>query len=74
MVAGRADPTRVTWRQDPHQPVIWAVDGQPYNLSSLIRHIVKQATGQPPQTQVWGPNWYRDDSEQTLAKIAEQLP
>jgi hypothetical protein len=70
------EPTRrlVTWRQDPHQPVIWAVDGQPYNLSSLIRHIVELATGQAPQTQVWGPNWYRDDSDQTLAKIAEQLP
>jgi hypothetical protein len=70
------EPTRpaVTWRQDPYQPVIWAGDGRPYNLSSLIRHIVEQATGQPPQTQVWGPNWYRDDSDQTLAKLAEQLP
>ena len=69
-------PTRrsVTWRQDSHQPVVWAVDGQPYNLSSLIRHVIEQATGQPPHTQPWGPNWYRDDSDQTLAKLAEQLP
>jgi hypothetical protein len=70
------EPTRrsVTWRQDPHQTVTWAVDGQPHNLSSLIRHIIEQATEQPPRTQPWGPNWYRDDSDQTLAKIAEQLP
>jgi hypothetical protein len=70
------EPTRhaVTWRQDPQQPVIWAVDGRPYNLSSLIRQIIEQATRQPPHTQPWGPNWYRDDSDQTLAKIAEQLP
>ena len=47
------EPTRraVTWRQDPHQPVVWAVDGQPYNLSSLIRHIIEHATGRPPHTQ-----------------------
>jgi hypothetical protein len=70
------EPTRrsVTWRQDPNQPVTWAVDGQPYNLSSLIRHIIEQATGQPPHSQPWGPNWYRDDSDQTLAKIADHLP
>ena len=69
------DPTRssVTWRQDPQQPVVWGVDGQPYNLTTLIRHIIEQATGQPPRTQVWGPNWYRDDNDQTLAKLAERL-
>lgn len=70
------DPARsaVTWRQDPQHPVVWAVDGQPYNLTTLIRHIIGQATGQPPRTQVWGPNWYRDDHDQTLAKLAERLP
>jgi hypothetical protein len=69
------DPARpaVTWRQDPQQPVVWAVDGQPYNLTTLIRHIIEQATGQPPRTQVWGPNWYRDDQGHTLAKLAERL-
>jgi hypothetical protein len=69
------EPTRcsVTWRQDPQQPVTWAVDGEHYNLTSLIRHVIEQATGQPPRTQVWGPNWYRDDGNQTLAKIADPL-
>jgi hypothetical protein len=70
------DPTRrsVTWQQDPQQPVTWAVDGQAYNLTSLIRHIIEFATGEPPRTQVWGPNWYRDDNDQVLHKIAERLP
>ncbi len=70
------DPARsaVTWRQDPQQPVVWAVDGQPYNLTTLIRHIIEEATGQPPRTQMWGPNWYRDEHDQTLAKLAERLP
>jgi hypothetical protein len=70
------DPTRrsVTWRQDPQQPVTWAVDGQPYNLKLLIRHIVELATGQPPRAPLWGPNWYRDDNDTPLHKLAEQLP
>jgi hypothetical protein len=70
------DPTRrsVTWQQDAHQPVIWAVDGQPYNLKLLIRHIVEQATGQPPRAPLWGPNWYRDENDTPLHKLAEQLP
>jgi hypothetical protein len=70
------DPARstVTWRQDPQHPVVWTVDGQPYNLTTLIRHIIEQATGQPPRTHVWGPNWYRDDHHQTLAKLAERVP
>jgi Protein of unknown function DUF262/Family of unknown function (DUF6416)/Protein of unknown function (DUF1524) len=69
------DPARsaVTWRGDPQQPVVWAADGQPYNLTTLIRHIIEEATGQPPRTQVWGLNWYRDDHDQTLAKLAERL-
>jgi hypothetical protein len=71
-----ADPTRrsVTWRQDAQQSVTWAVDGQPYNLTTLIRHIIELATEQPPLTQVWGPAWYRDDNDQTPGKLAEQLP
>jgi hypothetical protein len=64
----------VTWRGDPRQPVVWAADGQPHNLTTLIRHIIEEATGQPPRTQVWGPNWYRDAHDQTLAKLAERLP
>ena len=70
------EPTRrsVTWRQDPQQPVTWAVDDQPYNLTSLIRHVIELATGQPPRTPPWGPNWYRDDTDQNLAKLADQLP
>jgi hypothetical protein len=64
----------VTWRQDAYAPVAWAVDGQTYNLTTLIRHIIELATSEPPRTQVWGPNWYRDDSDRTLAKVADALP
>lgn len=64
----------VSWRQDPQQPVTWAVDHQPYNLSGLIRHIIEQATGERPRTQPWGPNWYQDDHGRTLVKLADPLP
>jgi len=71
-----ADPTRrsVTWRQDAQQSVTWAVDGQPYNLTTLIRHIIELATEQPPLTQVWGPAWYRDDNDQTPASSPNNFP
>lgn len=55
------DPDRavVRWRQDPRAPVEWAVDGGSWNLTTLIRHIVEEATGEQARTQVWGPNWYQ---------------
>jgi hypothetical protein len=71
-----ADPARrsVSWRQDPRQPVTWAVDGEPYNLTLLVRHVIELATGQPPRSGIWGPNWYRDDNDNPLHRVAEQLP
>lgn len=64
----------VHWRQDPREPVVWAVDNQAYNLTTLIRHIIEVATGQPARTQTWGPNWYRDSNDRLLHKIADELP
>lgn len=66
--------TTVSWSQDARAPVIWAVDGQSYNLTTLIRRIIKSSTGNPPRTQTWGPNWYRDTADRVLYKIAETLP
>lgn len=70
------DPTRaiVYWRQDAKEPVEWAVDGQSWNLTTLMRHIITEATGEPPRTQVWGPNWYQTADGRVLHKVAEQLP
>jgi alkylated DNA nucleotide flippase Atl1 len=72
----RAVPNRavVHWRQDAKAPVAWAVDGQPWNLTTLIRHIVEAATGNPPQTNVWGPNWFETLDGEVLHKIAERYP
>lgn len=71
-----ADPTRarVTWRQNAQYPVTWAVDGNHYNLTTLVRSVVTQATEEPPRTQVWGPNWYRDAAGRILYQIAESVP
>jgi len=62
------DPKRavVRWRQDPRAPVEWAVDGEPWNLTTLIRHILAEATGELARTQVWGPNWYQTVDGQVL--------
>ena len=68
-----ADPRRsdARWRADSREPVVWMVDGRAYNLTRLIRHIIRLATDAAPRTQVWGPNWYRDNSGRPLHKIAE---
>ena len=70
-LAGEPSRAVVTWQQDPRAPVTWQVNGQAYNLTTLIRHIITEATGTDPRTQVWGPNWYRDDSGRPLHKIAD---
>jgi hypothetical protein len=64
----------VQWRQDSQYPVVWAIDGQAYNLATLIRRIVTEATGEPPRTQIIGPNWYRDSDGRTLNQIADSIP
>jgi alkylated DNA nucleotide flippase Atl1 len=63
----------VRWRQDPRAPVEWAVDGEAWNLTTLIRHIIDGATGEPARTQVWGPNWYQTLEGEVLHKVAEPL-
>jgi len=63
----------VRWRQDPRAPVEWAIDSRAWNLTTLIRNIVEQATGAPPRTQVWGPNWYQTLDGLVLHKVAESL-
>jgi alkylated DNA nucleotide flippase Atl1 len=72
----RAEPARavVQWRQDAKEPVIWAVDGRAWNLTTLIRHIVEEATGAPPLTNVWGLNWFETPAGEVLHKVAERLP
>lgn len=62
---------RVTWRQDPWKPVVWAVDNAPYNLTTLITRILVTATGEPPTLKVWGPNWYRYNGV-VLRMLADQ--
>jgi len=66
--------TRVRWRQDAQHPVKWMADGGAYNLTTLIRSVVTQATQEPPRTQIWGPNWYRTPDGRALYQIAEALP
>ncbi|MGH8931326.1 MAG: hypothetical protein ACRDZO_12050 [Egibacteraceae bacterium] len=58
-LAGEPDRVLVRWRQDSRAPVEWAHNGEAYNLTTLIRQVVETATGAPPRTQVWGPNWYQ---------------
>lgn len=72
----RSDPTRavVRWRLDAKAPVVWAVDEQPWNLTTLIRHVIEQATGASPLTNVWGPNWFETPDGEILHKVAERFP
>ncbi len=63
----------VSWRQDPRAPIEWALDGEAWNLTTLIRHIIEEATGEPARTQVWGPNWYQTLEGEVLHKVAGPL-
>jgi alkylated DNA nucleotide flippase Atl1 len=69
------DPQRavVRWRQDPRASVEWAVDGEAWNLTTLIGHIIEEATGELARTRVWGPNWYQTLEGEVLQKVAEPL-
>ena len=69
------DATRaqVTWHQDAQAPARWAVDGETHNLTTLIKKIILDATGEPSKTQAWGPNWFRNTTGVPLWKIAEPL-
>lgn len=69
------DPQRavVRWRQDPQEPVEWAVDGRPWNLTKLLRHIIEESTGTQARTQVWGPNWFQTMDGEALHRLAESL-
>jgi hypothetical protein len=69
------DPTRavVRWRQDPKRPVEWAVDGQAYACSALIKVMISKATDAVPQTEPWGVRWICDDTGKSLNQIADPL-
>jgi hypothetical protein len=73
-LAERDDRGRARWRGDSQNPVTWVRDNRVYNLTSLIRIIITSATGSPPRTQVWGPNWFHDERGQTLAQVADAIP
>jgi alkylated DNA nucleotide flippase Atl1 len=63
----------VRWRQDAKLPVEWVVDGEPYNLTLLVRKIIELATGAPPRTDVWGANWYCTADGVVLHRLADQV-
>ncbi|MFL6239310.1 MAG: hypothetical protein ACJ735_07480 [Actinomycetes bacterium] len=69
------EPSRclVRWQNEARAPARWAVDGDAWNLTTLIRHIIEKATDESPRTQVWGPNWYQTRDGVVLYKIAEGL-
>lgn len=66
--------SKVTWRADPKTPVEWAIDGERWTTTRLVRQIIEAATGEPPQAQVWGPNWIVDHDGLRLDQIANALP
>ena len=57
------DRRRVSWHRDTKAPVRWVVDGEPHNMTRLIEHVIREATSEQPQAQVWGPNWTRTIQE-----------
>lgn len=69
------DPRRsvARWRDDPRTPVEWAVDATTSTMRTLVTRIVHEATGAPPQADVWGPNWFLAPDGRPLHRVAEDL-
>lgn len=67
------DPNRRTsrWRNDPKGPLVWDGDGQGWKPSSLIRHIVRTASGFDRSLR--GTAWWLDGSGRDLVTLADEL-
>jgi hypothetical protein len=68
-----ADPVRRTahWQNRVNAPLVWDADKHSYTPSSLVRHIVEQATG--VSRDFFGTQWWRDSSGWTLVELAGPL-
>jgi len=64
---------RAVWRTDPAGPLRWEADGAAWLPSTLVRHILTQATGAAPAS-VRGTAWWEDESGHSLADLAETVP
>jgi alkylated DNA nucleotide flippase Atl1 len=69
------DPKRsvARWCDDPRAPVQWALDDSASPMRTLVTRIVREATGAPPQADVWGPNWFLAPDGRPLNRVADDL-
>ncbi|MEJ2889321.1 hypothetical protein [Actinomycetospora aeridis] len=71
----REDPERLrtTWHNDAREPIRWELDGSRWPMRGLIRELITRATGEPPRTGIWGPNWLVAPDGRTVARIDRDL-
>ena len=64
------DPARgtATWVNNPKQPLLWSNDGQAWQPTTLIRHILKEAAG--IDRTVRGTAWWVTEEGENLAEVA----
>lgn len=69
-----SDPKRATatWHQDPDAQVVWAYDGQAWDMKELAQEILRQSIAVDTD-KIWGPNWFQLADGRTLSKIADTL-
>jgi hypothetical protein len=69
------DPSRylATWTNDPHRPLVWAVDQQAYAPSALLRRIWNEARWDAAPSAVQGSRRWVLPGEGTLADLAAAL-
>jgi len=64
------EPSRAqaSWSNDPKKPLLWAHDGEYWQPTTLVRHILKEAAGL--ERTIRGTAWWRTDDGLNLAEVA----
>ncbi len=60
---------RATWQISRSAPLVWEVDGLGYKPTTLVKHIIKEATG-VDQPSVRGTQWWETEDRETLTDLA----
>lgn len=70
-LAANPDRARATWGISASKPLIWAVDGEPYAPSTLVRKMRKEAMGKNQQIQ--GTLYWHIPGKGSLVDLAAEL-
>ena len=69
-VAGDPRRGQAVWRNDPREPLVWALDGEAWSPTGLAKEIVARATGESVEVMRRGATAWRTEGGRTLSALA----